>query len=189
MAEFRMREHTDPQALRALAHPLRMKLLQELALRGPATATELAERVGDTAPNCSWHLRQLAKYGYVEDAPGGQGRQRPWRFVPAGNRWGTPGEAPEITAAGDAVSEVMLQYELAELQSWQERRSKHDANWRAAAFLNQSITWLTPEELDEIGAQIQDLLLRHLDRLADPELRPENARPVRMIAWGIPAEH
>jgi DNA-binding transcriptional ArsR family regulator len=184
-----MREHTDPQALRALAHPLRLKLLQELALRGPATATELAERVDDTAPNCSWHLRQLAKYGYVEDAPGGQGRRRPWRFIPVGNRWDTPGEPPEVTAAGDAVSAVMIQQEIAELRSWWEHRGKHDPEWRDAAFFNQSITWLTLEELNEIGEQVQELVLRYMDRLADPARRPGDARPVRLVGWGIPVGH
>jgi DNA-binding transcriptional ArsR family regulator len=188
MADWKMREHTDPQALRALAHPLRLKLLEELAVRGPATATELAERVDDSAPNCSWHLRQLAKYGYVEDAPGGQGRQRPWRFVPEGNRWGQSTDAPELAAAGDAVAEIMIQNEVAELRTWREHRRSQSPTWQDAAFVNQSLAWLTPEELAEAGEAIREIILRHIDRLADPGLRPENARPVRMLAWGIPTD-
>ncbi len=69
-----VRRMRDANMLRALAHPARIRLLEELALAGPMTATELAARVGESAANCSWHLRQLAKYGYVEEAGGGAGR-------------------------------------------------------------------------------------------------------------------
>lgn len=183
-----MRKHTDPQALRALAHPLRLKIIQELALHGPMTATEVAARIADSAANCSWHLRQLAKYGYVEDAPGGTGRQRPWRFVAVGNQWGNPDDPPELTAAGDAVSEIMIEHELAELREWRGRRPKDSPQWQDAAFVNQSIAWLTAEELAEVGDAVRDILLRHMDRFTDPSLRPEGARPVRMLAWGIPTD-
>src|SRR4030088_3589210 len=71
---------TDPRALRALAHPLRLRLLELLVLRGPMTATEAADLLGESPANCSFHLRTLAKYGYVEEAGGGRGRQRPWRL-------------------------------------------------------------------------------------------------------------
>src|SRR2546423_11325721 len=90
MADFEHRELRDPRALRAMAHPVRLRLMEELLIRGPATATELAERVGENPANCSWHLRQLAKYGFVEEAGGGTGRQRPWQIVPKGQRWGGP---------------------------------------------------------------------------------------------------
>src|SRR5919201_2302722 len=70
---------TDPRALRALAHPLRLSLLGLLRSEGPLTATRAGELLGESAASCSFHLRQLAKYGLVEEAGGGTGRQRPWR--------------------------------------------------------------------------------------------------------------
>ncbi|WP_157545604.1 winged helix-turn-helix domain-containing protein [Hamadaea tsunoensis] len=186
MTEFR--EHTDPQALRAMAHPLRLRLLEELALRGPLTATELADRLGDSAPNCSWHLRQLAKYGYIEEAPGGVGRQRPWRAVARGNRWGARTDAPELARAGDETEAYLVDREVGELSGWRERKRREPAAWQDAAFLSQSLVWATDEELEAIGKEIKDIVFRHLDRMAEPRLRPPTARPVRLVAWGVPTE-
>src|SRR5256885_15453657 len=75
-------EITDPQALRALAHPVRLALLDRLQRHGPATATQLAPRVGATPSVVSWHLRHLASFGLVRDAAGGTSkRERRWREV------------------------------------------------------------------------------------------------------------
>ena len=94
----------DPLAMRALAHPTRIRLMEELTLRGPMTATEAAEHVGESPSSCSFHLRMLAKYGFVEEAEGGAGRRRPWRVVALGSRWrsGPDTEAAE-RAAGDLL--------------------------------------------------------------------------------------
>ncbi|HTW11798.1 MAG TPA: helix-turn-helix domain-containing protein, partial [Solirubrobacteraceae bacterium] len=69
---------TEVRRLRAMTHPVRVALLEALAVGGPQTATEAAERIGESPTTCSFHLRQLAKYGFVEEAGGGMGRSRPW---------------------------------------------------------------------------------------------------------------
>jgi predicted transcriptional regulator len=70
----------EPRMLRGLAHPLRIRLRAELVEHGPATATQLAARVGQSSGATSYHLRQLAAYGFVTDEPGrGNGRERYWR--------------------------------------------------------------------------------------------------------------
>lgn len=71
----------DLLALRALTHPVRQRLLRALSRAGRATATQLAGQIGESPANCSWHLRQLARYGFVTEAGGGAGRQRPWRIA------------------------------------------------------------------------------------------------------------
>jgi DNA-binding transcriptional ArsR family regulator len=72
---------TDPTAIRALAHPLRLDLMELLAAVGPATAAHCGRTLGTSQANCSFHLRQLAKYGFVEDAgPGPDRRERRWRI-------------------------------------------------------------------------------------------------------------
>ena len=76
MSFERPRELTDPKAMRALAHPVRLQLLEELADAGTLTATQAAERLGESPSNISFHLRQLAKYGYVIEAEGGTHAQR-----------------------------------------------------------------------------------------------------------------
>src|ERR1700733_1737705 len=79
---------TDPRMMRALAHPARMAIWQHLGLEGPATATECAEVAGLSPSACSYHLRQLARYGFVEQDPAAaaNGRERPWRVKVASTR-------------------------------------------------------------------------------------------------------
>ncbi|NUT30943.1 MAG: helix-turn-helix transcriptional regulator, partial [Streptomyces sp.] len=78
----------DARTLRGLAHPLRMQLLSALRRGGPATASQLAEKLGESSGATSYHLRQLAAYGFVEDAPDhGKGRERWWQAVHQGVRF------------------------------------------------------------------------------------------------------
>src|SRR4051812_19836191 len=112
------RKLRDPRELRALAHPVRLRLIQVLFELGTATATELAEHVGESPSNCSWHLRQLAKYGFVEEA-GGTGRQRPWRPVVRPLSWGDGEESGAVAAASDELSEMFHEQEFAALRAWQ----------------------------------------------------------------------
>lgn len=75
-------EEFDPKALRALAHPVRMRLLDELGKRERITATEAAEILNTTPANCSFHLRQLARYGMVEPDEASDNREHPWKLAP-----------------------------------------------------------------------------------------------------------
>src|SRR4051812_14179823 len=70
---------TDPRALRAVAHPTRLSLVGLLRREGPLTASQAADRLGETPQRCTYHLNQLAKHGLVEEAGGGRGRERPWQ--------------------------------------------------------------------------------------------------------------
>jgi DNA-binding transcriptional ArsR family regulator len=179
----------DPAALRALAHPVRLKILEALTVHGPATATELADRVDESPANCSWHLRQLARYGFIEETGGGAGRQRPWRIVPGGTTWADRDEPDdrELARAGDATTEVLLDREYAALRRWLAERRTAPVAWRDAAFLGQSIAFLTPDELTGLGEELLAILLRYQDRLADPQNRPAGARPVRLVTWSTPS--
>jgi DNA-binding transcriptional ArsR family regulator len=183
-----VRRMRDANTLRALAHPVRIQLLEELALVGPMTATELAARVGESAANCSWHLRQLARYGYVEEAGGGAGRRRPWKAVLRRNQWEQSPDDAELAAAGDTLAEVVLSREVAALEQWRSAVHQDLPQWREAPFVSQSMGWLTVDELAEVNEQITAILVRYLDRLNDRALRPAGARPIRFMAWGIPAE-
>src|SRR5699024_3447200 len=132
------------------------------------TATEVAERVGESPANCSWHLRQLAKYGFVTEAGGGTGRQRPWRLVTDGHRWGDGEESPALARAGDAAFLALLDLEYRKLRDWMAVRRQQSPTWRDAAFLHQFISWYTPEELHELQEELRGVLGRHQDRLGDP---------------------
>src|SRR6476659_5694344 len=88
---------TDPRALRALAHPTRLKLVGLLRKHGPLTATQAGVLLDEVPASASFHLRQLAKYGLVEEAPGGRGRERPWRSSAAITSWANVGDTPEFS--------------------------------------------------------------------------------------------
>ena len=186
------RELRDPRTLRALSHPVRLRILDELATHGPATATELAERIGESAANCSWHLRQLAQHGFIEEAGGGTGRQRPWKLVVQTTHVSNPDEPePEYTRARDALLEVLMGWEIETWQAWHAARDTEPEQWRAAGFdVNMNYIWLTAEELAAFKQELYDLLdqrlASRLDRL-DPAIRPAESRPVRFVAWGFPS--
>src|SRR5215510_7400059 len=101
------RELTDPKAMRALAHPVRLALLEALTDAGALTATEAGEIVKESPANASFHLRQLAKYGYVEEAEGGTGRRRPWKRKALGMRFSEVHKDPETEAAARELSRTM----------------------------------------------------------------------------------
>jgi DNA-binding transcriptional ArsR family regulator len=178
----------DPRELRVLAHPVRLRLLQVLYEHDAATATEVAELVGESPANCSWHLRQLAKYGFVEETGGGKGRRRPWRAVRRPLHWGDSDESPEVAAAGDELSTMIIEQELGALRSWLTWRRTDPPEWQDVGGLSQGSSWLTAAELAAVDAEIMAIVLRYRDRVLDPAERPEGARRIRMLAWAVPAE-
>jgi DNA-binding transcriptional ArsR family regulator len=186
--ELPLRDLTDPKALKALAHPARLRLLEELAAGGPLTATELGRRVGQSAANCSWHLRHLAEHGFVAEAGGGAGRQRPWRIVPSRNRWGEgPPADAETELAGSALTDVLVAREVAAMRAGLAASRTGPEEWREATFLTQAIGWLTAAELADVQNDVLALLVRYADRAVDPEARPPDSRMIRFAAWGVPA--
>src|SRR3954454_13484904 len=98
---------TDPRALRAVAHPTRLALVGLLRREGPLTATEAGEPIGESAASCPFHLRQLAKYGLVEEAGGGRGRQRLWKATALFTEWPGGGHGQETDAATELLSSVV----------------------------------------------------------------------------------
>lgn len=181
------RELTDPVVMRALAHPVRLQLLELLTLRGPLTATEASTYVDESPSSCSFHLRTLAKYGFVEEAEGGRGRQRPWRAVTIGNRWETTSETPAATrAAGEALLAIVRERDLRLLGEYMAHSEEYDDEWRRAAFNSNYGGWLTAEELRDISEKVNELWAPYLERLTDPSAVPAGARLVHMFAYGFP---
>ena len=177
----------DPLAMRALAHPLRLRLLEELTLRGPLTATQCADLVGESPSSCSFHLRTLAKYGFVEEAEGGTGRQRPWRTVALGNRWQTgPDISPAVRTAGEALAAQVRRRDRELLEEHVAREAELPQVWVDASIHSNFGSWLTVEELAELGEALTELWRPYLARLRDPATRPEGARLVHMFAHAFP---
>src|SRR5215470_2430708 len=100
-------ELTDPRALRGIAHPIRMRLVGLLRREGPLTATRAGQLLGESSGTCSFHLRQLAKYGLVEEAGGGTGREKPWRATTTSTAWDAIADTPEASEATRLLSTVV----------------------------------------------------------------------------------
>ena len=183
------RKLTDARTLRALAHPVRIALYEELAYGGGAmTATELGKRIGETPTTCSFHLRQLTKYGFVEEAGGGKGRARPWRLTSFG--WNIPRAAhdPETQIAGDLVIRLSRERAFTRYQRWQETKAGYPREWREAAIDSDYLTYVTAEELTQVNKELHAVLGRFWERLKDPAKRPPGALPVETLLLSYPIE-
>jgi hypothetical protein len=180
------RELRDPRVMRALAHPLRLKLLELATREGTLTSTRAAELTGESTGSCSFHLRQLAKYGFLEEADGRRGRERPWRPVHHDLRWSDVQPDDETAAAAGALTEALLERDLDSLFRYVRGRAAEPEAWREAMVMSTSHLYLTADELDQFGRDYLALLQRHLDRTADPSVRPPGSRAVRALAVAFP---
>ena len=182
---FESRRLTDARVMRAMAHPTRIELMELVAREGELTATEAAERLGLTPANCSFHLRQLAKHGFVEEGEPRPGRSRPWRIGSVRHSWDETGADAATNAAAQALTSVLLDRDIARLHDWVAGRTDADPAWRKAAFLGESLMYLTREELEALGQGIIEQVLSYSDRI-DPARRPEGAVPVQFLTAGFP---
>jgi DNA-binding transcriptional ArsR family regulator len=182
------RQLTDPRVVRALAHPVRLALLEALLREGPLTATEAAELLSDSPGNMSWHLQTLAKYGYVEEAEGGVGRRRPWRRVAIGTTYDETPENPELSMAAATLSQLGHERSLDRLRVWFGERASYPQEWQQAWFSLNSLNYLLPEELEKLGEDINALLTPFRDRVAHPDRRPAGSKPVGVVAYGHPLQ-
>jgi DNA-binding MarR family transcriptional regulator len=179
-------EVVDAATMRALAHPLKWALMEVLLVEGSATSTRCAELVGDTQANCSFHLRQLARYGLVEPAPSTSRRERPWRLAITEQSWSVIQPDETRSRAAAELERVFIQHEMAKLMRWRRSEHTYPEKWRSAAMRAGATTWLTAEELEKVSAQMMKVMARFRDRLEDPSKRPAGSRPVRLFAVGYP---
>jgi DNA-binding transcriptional ArsR family regulator len=180
----RTRDVTDPKALRAMAHPTRLALLELLAEEGPLTATQAAEHVGESPANCSFHLRTLAKYGFVEEAPGGRGRERPWRIVLEVTRTRIEDLDAEGVIAVNALERVLVERVTDRMETWRATMREYPAEWQRAAFGSYHTVLLTAEELDAIGERVTELFAPYHQRWEAGA--PAGALPVQALAAAFP---
>ena len=177
---------TDPKAIRALAHPLRLDLLELLVAISPATAAHCGRILGVSQANCSFHLRQLAKYGFVEDAGPAQDRRE--------RRWRVPDPRPtlRVTATGDGLvarqlEQVVVERETQAILDFVQRDDEDSATWRRSAGMMTAVAVLSAEEAAELRTQWKALLEPYLARTgaARGDLQP-GQRHVRYFLAATP---
>jgi DNA-binding transcriptional ArsR family regulator len=182
-----LRELTDPRSMRALAHPLRLSLLELLRHEGPLTATEAGERIGETPASCSFHLRQLAKYGFVEEAPRkGGGRRRPWRAVDMGMRFTDVHDDPETAEAAIGLERVLRDRNLRRAQAGLDGRLAQPREWRETLGMSDYTLYVTPDELRAVDEAILATARRYQHRIEDPAQRPEGSQPIQLLWMAYP---
>uniref|UniRef100_A0AAU3GX84 Winged helix-turn-helix domain-containing protein n=1 Tax=Streptomyces sp. NBC_01401 TaxID=2903854 RepID=A0AAU3GX84_9ACTN len=173
--------HVDTRTLRGLAHPLRIRLLNALREFGPATASGLADRLGESSGATSYHLRQLATYGFVEDDPErGKGRERWWKAVHVGNTFstGTFLDHPDAEVRG-AVGVVL--HEIAtthaqELNTWLGTMHEWPEEWRKGWDLSDFKVRLTPELSEELADKVRELVQSYRGRVPEGTEGSANVR-------------
>ncbi|WP_188190798.1 helix-turn-helix domain-containing protein [Nonomuraea sp. SYSU D8015] len=169
---------SDPKAMRALAHPARLMILNRLGVEGSATATEVAEIAGITPSAASYHLRMLAKYGFVEDAPPrGDGRERLWRPVDRPLSVGIRADdRPEVR---DAKVSLMLAFRREANEEAERALTELDREpeeWRDATVFNRVRIRVDAEEMARLNEAIRELIEPYVARRRSEEDAPNGAR-------------
>lgn len=195
MAVPRRVKQLDASSLRALAHPLRVRIVGRLRIGGPATATMLAADLGETSGATSYHLRALARYGFVEEEVGrGTGRERWWRAAQDMTSWRT--EDFQGDPGAEAAEEWLLGFHARQsmdwIDDWLARRAEAPPEWVAVA--DQSDYWLkmTPDQVRALMEEVHAVTQRHIDAVKDADTGPADGRPearlVRLFMFAIPQQ-
>jgi hypothetical protein len=172
---------TDATAMRALAHPVRMALLELFGFRETLTATQASELLGESPANCAFHLRTLAKYGFVREAGGGKGRERPWTVVSRRMTLMTEQADPQAALAAGELGRIFF-------ERWVDRTRRvlgspnQVPGWDEASGWSDTLLFLTPDEVIRLREEMLRMLMRYEHRLTDPARRPAGAFPVE---WTI----
>ena len=176
-------EISDPKAIRALAHPLRLDVLQLLGASGSATAAQCARLLGVSQASCSFHLRQLAKYGFVEDAgPGRDRRERLWRATATrlSVRDGTGDRAVK-----QQVEQLVVERDVQAILDYLRRPEGASPEWQRKAGIVTAMAVLSPDEAADLKEKWLALLMPYAARTDGSQPQP-GQRPVRYFMSAIP---
>ena len=142
------------------------------------TSAEAARELGISQALASHHMRQLAKYGFLEAAPRRNGRDRHWQVTAVATSWRGAGKDPQGAAAADVLERLIAERAVSRLLDWQQRRDPEDSQWRDATGASTHLMYLTPAELAELNDAIDALVTPLVQRRQPGEARPADAVPV-----------
>jgi predicted ArsR family transcriptional regulator len=189
MADELRQVNLDSRQIRVLAHPLRARLLAQLRVNGPATATRLAEVLGTNTGATSYHLRQLAEIGLVtEDHDAGRGRERWWRSAHDVSSWHRDEYAddPDAMAAADWLNSYSAQRLAERIEEWHRDAADESAEWRQAADFSDYILQLSAAQLVAMTQEL-DTVIERWRRTTGATPDPD-ARKVRLYLYGLPVK-
>jgi DNA-binding transcriptional ArsR family regulator len=172
--------------MRALTHPVRLALLEALELEGPLTATQAGEIIGEPPNTWSFHFRQLAKYGFVEEAGPAPRRSRPWQLVTHRMHFSDVHQDPETAVAARGLDRMLRSRYFARLEAFYASRSDYPVAWQETTGGSQARLHLMPDELRSIDEEIMAILERYLGRNLDASLRPADSAPIEFLLFAYP---
>ncbi|WBQ01843.1 ArsR/SmtB family transcription factor [Kribbella sp. CA-293567] len=182
------RRTADASVIAAVHHPLRRRLIDLIAVEGPATASRLAEATGELVGNISHHLKVLAAAGVIVEAPelAKSRRERWWRTAhasyPQSSAATSGGPAADLVAT--SAEEAELVRHASKVRAWFEDRAEYDEAWLDAAFAIESWVTVTPERLDELSERLQTLIQEYVEAPGDGE----GVERVFVFAHAVPAK-
>nr|WP_295885882.1 helix-turn-helix domain-containing protein [uncultured Devosia sp.] len=178
----------DPSALKALAHPVRLRMLSLLRLDGPATASGLATRLGLNSGATSYHLRQLALHGFiVEDTARGNARDRWWKAAHESTNYGEDEGDGEALEAGMAFGQAALNWQIMQMQGALRNQVNLSPEWRKASTVSDYYIPLTSSQAEALTKKLQDLLweaMQSAPPMGGPY--PEGVEPFAVILHSFP---
>ena len=189
MRKDEVRDVGSPAALKALAHPLRVRLLAALREAGSGTATDLARTLDTDTGSTSYHLRVLARHGFVEEEPRAEGsgrhpRERRWRSVHRVNTWDNVDLA--ATAEGREAADLMRRQQaevlVRDVLAFEEQQTALDPSWVAASGIGDLVVRLAPDSLDLLWERFY----AHLEELVARDEGSHAARSVSVVVAGFP---
>ncbi len=177
-------ELTDPRAMRALAHPARLGILELLRLNGSGTATECAREVGGSPQAASYHLRALAKWGLIRPAASADGRETRWELAARSIRFTSGDDSPQFRTAARALGRRILERDDRVVDAWLAAEPGEPREWRDAATFASASVFVTPDELHEFSRRFREVM-KDFER-PDEAARPEGARRVHVVFRAVP---
>jgi DNA-binding transcriptional ArsR family regulator len=172
MDAAKVKKLDDPRTLRALAHPLRLRLLGALRSDGPATVTTLASAVDEAIPLVSYHLRQLAEHGFIEQAPdlAKDRRETWWKASHDFTSWSMTDflDTPERLDAVAVLQREIFRRHVARIEQFYEHAHNWDEEWLAASEMSDVRLTLTPAELKQMTSEMWEVIERWRRREPSP---------------------
>jgi hypothetical protein len=145
--------------------------------------------VGESPSSCSWHLRQLARFGFVEEAGAAAGRRRPWRMTSYGLSFTVDDtQDTETQAAGRALERLFADRYLDRAARGLRVRPGLPTAWQRATGTQQFLLHVTAQELEALSEEVLAVLSRYHDRVADPARRPPDARTNEAVLFTYPRD-
>lgn len=175
----------DPRAIRALAHPARMAIIDALASGDELTATECAALTGLSPSATAYHLKLLERYDFVEPAPDrADGRERPWRASDRRAQFDLDSSTPAGAAAVAAVALAFFDTTRSLAEEFIATEREEPEEWREIASLSNADLWLTADETQAVTAEFKAVIDSYRDRAVGD--RPEGTRRVRVTNVVVP---